>query len=656
MVRAGAVGGVAGGERRTLPAGAGARKARVLGFALLCVATAFATAATARVPASSTATRVLDAPRFYASPVGEVRWLDVGGGLLLVSDLRLGVAGLRVATGETVWNTSASRGDLDRVERIGERVVLIGAGLEVLERSSGRRLWKRDLGCSGRGDCEERVVHASAEGIAVVAGEGADGRLGLLGLEDGKPRWRSTLRVRDLRAVTVEGGVAYLVESGAARAVELATGRLIDGPPARGPSRVPGAEGRPGLPKGAPAQGRWFSLGGSWLFVAEGAPPVALVVDAAGVVEAAGEVAAGPEGVAGAALEGDTLFVAAGRGVFAHPRVTVEAFSVRVADALGDGGADEASALLQPLRRTGVDWVGLERLEARVAAARAKAFEAALARGEAAEPVKALAQPVASGGLLATPGLAGAAQEVTALVGLHLLEPRRSWAPEEVAALEALGIALAGRFDALPRAGTARENRAAAATAAVRGAVLTVAAALALAGRGESAADLLDEFAGAGLPTEPGVEGLASAAAASALDAALRELRPALRGTDAAARDEAARMLAGVRHAELALVDDPALAQRLAAAAADERGPSAGEVSRLVESLAAALRARAKALGPGLGEPGCAAVCRAIREVCVDRCGGSASACDSPFESCATGCARSGQVSFERGSSAGACF
>lgn len=651
--------GVARSGLGTLTVGRLSRKARVLALVWLGAAALTAPVSAGRALAADSGTRVLDAPRFYASPGGEVRWLDVADGLLLVSDLRQGVAGLRVTTGETVWNTSASQGRLERVTRIGERVVMVGAGVDVLDRASGRRLWKRSLGCSAQGRCDEAVVYVGAEGVMVLAGGDEEGRLGLVGLEDGKPRWRSAVRVEGLRGVRVAGGAAYLDEErapGTWRAVELATGRAADPSEARGPSPAREEPARR-LPRGAPPDGRWFSLGADGLFVSAGAPAVALVVGSGDdTVVAAGEVAAGPEAVAGASLAGDTLYLAAGRGVFGHPLVRVAAFADRVAEALEDGGADEAAALLEPLRRTGVAWAGLDALESRVAAARALGYEAAMSRGEAAGPLETLAASIGASGVSAAPGLRGVAHEVTWLVGAHLLDPRRSWREDEGAALDGLATALAGRFGELPPVGIAAETQSARALAAVRGATLTTAAALTLAGRGEAAADLLAAYSIAGLEREPGVEGLASAAAASALSAALRELRPSLRSADRAAREEAARMLASVRHAGLALVDDPALAERLAAAADGDRRGSTADAARLGDAVDKALRALTKSLGPGLGEPGCAAVCRALGEVCQQRCADDAAGCDTPFEACAAGCARTGQVAFNARFDAGGCL
>ncbi|MCB9788399.1 MAG: PQQ-binding-like beta-propeller repeat protein [Deltaproteobacteria bacterium] len=533
--------------------------------------------ASATPPEPTSPPRVLDAPRFYASPVGEARWLDVGAGLLVVSDLASGAAALRLETGETVWNAAAFRAHAERVEVVGERVVMIGAAAEVLDRQSGQLAWRRELGCGLPDACTERVAWVGPEGLLVVADRGGEGaRVGLMGLDDGKPRWRNAAPVAQLRAVAVGDGVVHLLEGGAQatlRSLELSSGRqraqvalgeaLGSGTPllvARpgggallalpwtaqgrpGALRVLGADGegralpvampesgagglrwlgagaasvlgltgdrageqtllaidlngsvrvalgsvastpillgdralvvqrqggldrlsgyglsqgravweRDGVAEAAP--GRWLPAGEAGLYVGGGAPAIGLLVQPErGRVLAAGELGAVPEAVHGAAFAGDLLYVAAGRGVFVHPLVPVATIASRITAALDAGAADEASALLEPLRRSGVRWPDLGRLDALVARASAMAVEEAMARGGGAEAIAALVAPLAAAATDAGPGLAGAARRVTALVGDHLLDPFRRWDPDEIAALERVVSALSARLRDLPPA------------------------------------------------------------------------------------------------------------------------------------------------------------------------------------------------------------
>jgi hypothetical protein len=649
---------VIGGAVGTLAACGAGRKARsAVWIGALVAVVGWGSSAAAQ--SWGAATRVLDAPRYYASPVGEVRWLDVGDGLLLVSDLRLGVAGLRVESGETAWNAGAFLGTLDRVERVGERVVLVGASVDVLERLSGRRLWRRELGCGGRGGCQERVVYVGGEGVLVLAQDDGGARLGLVGLDDGKPRWRSALRVAAASEVRVVGG-ALVIEGGAgdgeARVVELVSGREV-GADTRIVERAPVAvAAQRSPPRGAPPAGRWLAAGRQDVYLVAGAPPVALVVDRRdGGVVAAGEAAAGPDAAVAAAVAGDVLFLAAGRGVSAHAFVSVADFAGRVAESLEDGGADDAGGVLEPLRRTGVAWAGLEGLEARVARARGLARTEAIARGEAGAALDALAAGVRGAAVGAEPGLAGLSREATALVAGHLVDPGRAWGAAEVAALEGLADALTSRFSELPRPGAHADRQSAAAQVAVRGAAVALAAALVSAQRGEAAASLLRAYTDQGLGSEPGLEALAQHAAASALGGALRELRPMLRGRDRAAIADATRLLAAVKHADLALAEDPDLVARLEAIRLADDPARLPGLDRVSGAIDKALKRLAQALGPGLGEPGCVAVCRAARDACSSSCGSLSEYCSAAFLTCATECHQTGRVRFATPSQGRSC-
>ncbi|MCB9788398.1 MAG: hypothetical protein H6744_17085 [Deltaproteobacteria bacterium] len=176
--------------------------------------------------------------------------------------------------------------------------------------------------------------------------------------------------------------------------------------------------------------------------------------------------------------------------------------------------------------------------------------------------------------------------------------------------------------------------------------MLAAAAALVLARRGENAAAVLEAWRTRGLRGEPGLEQLSQAAAAWALRGALDELGPALRSGDRRARDEAARALATVRHASVALAEAPELAAGLERLGSDWGAAEPDEVARVIGGVDRALRDLRALLGPGLGEPGCAAVCRALQEVCVARCAGGELECDTALSSCTAGCASAGRVAF----------
>ncbi|MGM0575898.1 MAG: hypothetical protein ACQEXJ_09240 [Myxococcota bacterium] len=195
--------------------------------ALALVVLSWGLSAPARAGATEARPSVLDAGRSYASPVGEVRWLDAAPDTLLVSDLRRGVAAIDTREGRVRWNHGAMGGRLDRVWRLGDYVVVAGVGLEVLARGSGAVLWRRTLGCATGGPCVERAWWAGPDGVLVSGSGPSHRRLGLLGVTDGAPRWRRVAPVKAPRDVQVAGDVVVIRDGGTPptlRFVDLATG------------------------------------------------------------------------------------------------------------------------------------------------------------------------------------------------------------------------------------------------------------------------------------------------------------------------------------------------------------------------------------------------------------------------------------------------
>ncbi len=192
-------------------------------LALLLGAFALASPATPKAEPA-----VWEPGRFYASPVGEVRWLAASGRLLLMSDLRHGVAAVEEATGRVVWTHTAAGGRLDRVWHVADKLVLAGVDLEVLSRDTGAILWARPLGCATGGVCAGRVHHADGDGVLVAGAGPVHTRLERLRLADGRALWETPAAVRHPREAGVAGQTVVSQDANApftVRFFDLQTGR-----------------------------------------------------------------------------------------------------------------------------------------------------------------------------------------------------------------------------------------------------------------------------------------------------------------------------------------------------------------------------------------------------------------------------------------------
>jgi len=134
--------------------------------------------------------------RYYASPFGDVRWFDAAPGLLLVSDLRHGVAAIDLKTGAVKWSHTAVGGRLDRVWKIGDHLVVAGVDMEVLDRNTGEVLWDDILSCPTGGICGSRILHVDNKSIFFAGTGEIHDRVWRLGLKEGRPMWKQSTVVR----------------------------------------------------------------------------------------------------------------------------------------------------------------------------------------------------------------------------------------------------------------------------------------------------------------------------------------------------------------------------------------------------------------------------------------------------------------------------
>ena len=147
--------------------------------------------------------------RYYASPFGEVRWFDAAPGLLLVSDLRHGVAAIDLQTGAVKWTHTAVGGRLDHVWKIGEQLVVAGVDMEVLDRNTGEVLWDDVLSCPTGGICGSRIVHVDNKSLYFTGTGEIHDRVWRLGLKEGRPLWKESTPVRHPKRMW--GGESQLI-------------------------------------------------------------------------------------------------------------------------------------------------------------------------------------------------------------------------------------------------------------------------------------------------------------------------------------------------------------------------------------------------------------------------------------------------------------
>jgi hypothetical protein len=147
--------------------------------------------------------------RYYASPFGEVRWFQAAPGLLLLSDLKQGVAAIDLKTGGVKWSHSASGGRLDRVWKVGEHLILSGVDMEVLDRNTGDVVWSDLLACPTGGICGSRILHVDNKSVFFSGSGEVHNRLWRLDLEQGRALWKKSATVRHPKRMW--GGESRLV-------------------------------------------------------------------------------------------------------------------------------------------------------------------------------------------------------------------------------------------------------------------------------------------------------------------------------------------------------------------------------------------------------------------------------------------------------------
>lgn len=138
-----------------------------------------------------------------ATPLERIRWLRGDDSLVVASDLRHGLAAITPESGTIHWTHIASGGRLDSVWVRGDRVVVAGADLTVLDRRTGRLVWSRPLGCVSRAQCAGRVHAVDADSVYVAGGGQVHRELLRLAVLDGRVGWPKAASVRHPRAVLV---------------------------------------------------------------------------------------------------------------------------------------------------------------------------------------------------------------------------------------------------------------------------------------------------------------------------------------------------------------------------------------------------------------------------------------------------------------------
>jgi hypothetical protein len=160
------------------------------------------------------------------------------GGLVVASDLRTAILGVRPDSGLVVWQRKLGAGphgvQLWRVRGAEDVVLVRGDKLVAYRADVGVRLWEKDLGC--REACEVRVVHAGpldeGRGEAIYLAQGGVVQEAVMRVDPvrGEPMWANAAKVRHPRAVVTGEAFAAFEEGQAPFSVvfvEPATGREL---------------------------------------------------------------------------------------------------------------------------------------------------------------------------------------------------------------------------------------------------------------------------------------------------------------------------------------------------------------------------------------------------------------------------------------------